>query len=412
MKSEINLHVHAVFPDGEVVGVGRLLSRGLNRPGRFEGFFRYDPNYLRHPKAYAVDPVHLPLSPGTFAADNGEIGLHRVFDDSLPDAWGRQLLARKGGLAGRRPAPAHLLAALGNGGLGRLLFTERNRELVAKDTGIAFSRIALALEEARKLENDIAIADGELRHLLACGSSAGGARPKVLTSWQQGHWIAKLASVRDPEPALFIALEEAGLILAARAGLTVPELRRQTIEGRDLLLLRRFDVTAAGGRNALVSFRTLLDAEDPYLVAYSDLATAVARYSVEPAADLELLYQQMAVNVLLRNTDDHLQNFSLLHTEEGWRLSPAYDIVPNIYQPGQILQVNGKHEGIGREDLISEGRGFGFSAARCRQLLQAVVDALAPCWEEVFKGCGVPGEHTGKLRQEIRERFSRCAAGL
>ena len=115
----------------------------------------------------------------------------------------------------------------------------------------------------------------------------------------------------------------------------------------------------------------------------------------------------MAVNVLLRNTDDHLQNFSLLHIEEGWRLSPAYDIVPSIYQPGLILQVNGKHEGIGPEDLIAEGRASGFSTARCRRLLQAVVDALAPSWEEVFDRCGVPGEHTGRLREDMSRRFSR-----
>jgi len=33
---------------------------------------------------------------------------------------------------------------------------------------------------------------------------------------------------------------------------------------------------------------------------------------------------------MIGNTDNHLKNFLMLHDETGWRLSPAFDLVPNI----------------------------------------------------------------------------------
>lgn len=128
-KSEINLYVYGIFPNKEIVEIGRLLSRNLRSRQQLEGFFRYSPSYLRHPLAYALDPVHLPLDSRTFTADSRETGIHHVFDDSLPDAWGRHILARRGALDQTHYAPAHLLAVLGGSGLGRLLFSEQEKDL-------------------------------------------------------------------------------------------------------------------------------------------------------------------------------------------------------------------------------------------------------------------------------------------
>ncbi|MCB2184408.1 MAG: type II toxin-antitoxin system HipA family toxin [Desulfobulbaceae bacterium] len=404
MKSTINLYVYAVFPDGEIVQAGRILSRNLNTYGQYEGFFRYSSSYLDHPKAYPVDPVHLPLADKTFASAKSELGLHEVFDDSLPDAWGRHILARKGGLERSRFAPAHLLSVLGAGGLGRFLFTEKERLPGRQDASIPFDDIFVAIQEAGKLEQSIDTETAELQHLLACGSSAGGARPKVLTRKDSQFWIAKFASRKDIHPKLFVSLEEAGLTLARMAGLDVPEFRRESVQNREILLVKRFDTTPQNGRNALVSFRSLIGVEDQYSVSYSDMAKIVRLYSDQPGLDLEQLYRQMIVNVLLVNTDDHLQNFSMLHTESGWRLSPSYDIVPNVFQLEQILQVNGKHKNITPGDILAEGQKIGLSLHKSKSLLQEVVERISG-WEKVFAGSAVPPSHTGKLQEDIRSRF-------
>lgn len=404
MSSAINLYVFAVFADGDIVRVGRILSRNIDSFGAKEGFFKYAPEYLRHPKAYALDPVHLPLAEKTFIAASPELGIHSIFDDSLPDAWGRHILARKGALHKTRFAPAHLLKALASGGLGGLLYSAQENGAVIQDMSIAFSDISAALSEAGKLEESIDTESAELRHLLACGSSAGGARPKVLTLKDQHSWIAKFASRKDPHPSLFVALEHAGLTLAAMAGLQVPKIQRIDVHDRTLLLIKRFDITASCGRNAIASFRTLLGIEDQYSVSYSDMAEIIRLHSHQPGVDLERLYRQMVVNVLLVNTDDHLQNFAMLHTKEGWQLSPTYDIVPNIYQTEQILQINGKHSPISKEDVIAEGRKFGLSLPKCKVILSSVVDKIKD-WPLVFESMQVPEAHTKKLRTEISHRF-------
>jgi len=407
MKPEVNLYVSAVFPDGQIIPVGRLLSRNLTRPAAYEGFFKYSPAYLAHPLAYPIDPVHLPLAETIFEAGNRETGIHAVFDDSLPDAWGRHILARKGGLEQTRYAPAHLLGVLQGAGLGRLLFSEREKAPALQEVSIDFADITEAIDEAGQLEGSIDIATGDLRHLLACGSSAGGARPKVLTRHGGDFWIAKFASRKDIHPDLSVALEETGLTLAGMAGLTVPAFKRQSVGGRGVLLVRRFDITQESGRNALVSFRTLIGVEDQYSVAYSNLAEMVRRFSFQPQLDLELLYRQMIVNVLLVNTDDHLQNFAMLHTEQGWCLSPTYDIVPNIYQTEQILLINGKHTGLRFVDILLEGQNFGLSRHRSKQVLLDVLTRISTAWQGVFTACHVPEAHTGRLKTHIHQGLER-----
>ena len=87
-------------------------------------------------------------------------------------------------------------------------------------------------------------------------------------------------------------------------------------------------------------------------------------------------------------------------------MSPAYDVVPNIYQPGQILKINGKHEKIERPDLLAEGKNFGLSVQKSKQVLDDVISRMEN-WKEIFDKCAVPEKHTGKLRYDIKERFSR-----
>jgi serine/threonine-protein kinase HipA len=404
-QAEVSLVVHAVMPDGTILKAGRLLSRNLHAPGRYEGFFKYDAAFVRHPQAYALDPVHLPLLANkVFVANSPNIGLHGVFEDSLPDAWGQQILLRQGNLHMQRSCPVHLLAVLHNQGLGSLIYSVDEKKPALAQIALPFERIHLAIKEAGQLEQSLDTEIQDLQHLLACGSSAGGARPKVLTEKDGRLYLAKLSSIRDPEPNLLVALEQAGMLLARQAGVPVPDFEVCSIGQRNIFLIQRFDTVGDRGRNALISFKTLLVADDVYAVRYAALAQMLRMFSCRPQEDVESLYRQMLVHVCLRNTDDHLQNFSILHTKDGYALSPAYDIVPNLYQAGQILQVNGKHEQIGRDDVLEEGKAFGLSTQKARKILVDVLERLEN-WQDVFATCGALGPHTGKLKEDIATRF-------
>jgi serine/threonine-protein kinase HipA len=44
---------------------------------------------------------------------------------------------------------------------------------------------------------------------------------------------------------------------------------------------------------------------------------------------MEALWRRLVFNILISNTDDHLRNHGFLYQgQEGWRLSPAYDLNP------------------------------------------------------------------------------------
>ncbi|VAW40375.1 hypothetical protein MNBD_DELTA03-370 [hydrothermal vent metagenome] len=129
--------------------------------------------------------------------------------------------------------------------------------------------------------------------------------------------------------------------------------------------------------------------EDPTVTSYSALANIIQTHSYQPDKDLHQLFRQMVVNVILNNADGHLQNFSMLHTKKGWQLSPAYDIVPNIFQTNQLLAVNQKNAGINVSDLVAEGRNFGLSPITCRQAILDVIEKTSN-WQDVFEKSGVP----------------------
>ena len=64
-----------------------------------------------------------------------------------------------------------------------------------------------------------------------------------------------------------------------------------------------------------------------------DLADTIRRFSALPGPDLHDLLRALIANVCLGNGDAHGKNFALLHTPDGVRLSPFYDIVSTEIYP-------------------------------------------------------------------------------
>jgi len=399
----IRLVVWITLPSGERVRCGEVVCSAPHGNGKVDGAFRYTAQWLGHPEAFALDPNVLPLSEVEFVCDRPQ-GVFAVFEDSLPDDWGRRLLIRKAGLdRGRQNLPNLLLAINGNA-LGALAYYEESfdpqpqRQACVPELE-SLVNAAMNYEAGERLENS------ELELLLAAASSPGGARPKALVRDGDGsHWVAKFASTKDM--VAMVPVEAATLALAQKAGLNVPEFNIHRCGKHKVLLVRRFDLCDTGGRRHMISFQTLMQAQGHYTLGYTDLFESLRRISDKPAIDLPALYRQMVFNALIGNTDDHLKNFCLLHDDDGYYLSPAFDLLPDTADRREhVLHFNPDFHFSGFKRLVDLGRQA--QIAGSEKIVEEVRSALSD-WKEVYRHWSVSKADMQRLSYSIESRLRKA----
>lgn len=324
------MHVWMRLPDGATRLAGELVTADPRPNGQFEAEFEYSTEWLGYDRAFDLDPASMARSRSRRFPS---LNLHPplgVFDDALPDDWGRRLMAVALRAEGRKATPPELLRRIGANGLGALSFSESPdppTPTVTADKG----DLDELLDSAEAFEAGRLPHDNRFRRLIEAGGTAGGARPKALLHDKGVEWIAKFPSATRDEHHDMVGLEATCMELARQAGLNVPVTRLQALgRRRRILLVRRFDVSEQEGRFHMLSFKSLCK-ERPgiYVTGYDELAAALRKYSADPAADVSALFRHAACNAAIGNVDDHLKNFWMLHGRDGWRLSPAFDLIPD-----------------------------------------------------------------------------------
>ena len=97
--------------------------------------------------------------------------------------------------------------------------------------------------------------------------------------------------------------------------------------------------------------------ETKYVGSYEKCGKTIDTYSSIPGADKAEFFLRLVFCFITGNSDMHLKNFSLIETNEGYKLSPAYDLLPvNIIMPDDkeecALTLNGKKMNITKNDFI------------------------------------------------------------
>ena len=366
---------HQLFPAGEMVCE-------ISTNGRPRCEFRYASEFLADSSSFPLDPTSLPLNTSIFPYSGIA---HPVFEDSLPDDWGKRLLIRKHRPGRRDQNTPNMLAVLGSSGLGALVYSLDNTPPLILHQSPTILNLGQLIEDAEKFERGEPL-DTETSLLFSAGSSPGGARPKTLILDEDGsHCIAKLPSSKDTVDV--VRIEAATMSLAKKAGIPVPGTRVVQCGARPALLVERFDIIPTGRRH-MISMQSLLKAEGYYVCRYKELLDMVRRYSAAPSVDSANLFRQMVFNALIGNTDDHLKNFWMTYGEnDGWRLSPAFDLVPDIARRGEhILLFDLDPYCPGIQKLSKLGKAWGIS--RAGQLVDSVVSALSD-WQQEYHEHGV-----------------------
>ena len=380
--------------------------------------FEYDREWLKKTSLkITLDPELMPYSGRQYPFGKAIFGL---FSDSSPDRWGRVLMNKRerilAGKEGRKPAKLYdsdyLLGVYDETRLGGIRFkTEPNGAFLSDDKETAappWTSLRTLEEASRNFENDdTAVSEKWLNQLIRPGSSLGGARPKAtVIDPKEQLWIAKFPSKNDENDTG--AWEMVTHDLAELCGLHVPEAKLEKFSNLgSTYLVKRFD-RSLNKRIHFASAMTLLGKTDGAAAAdgtsYLDIADFMKSYGAQPKQDLVELWKRIVFNMAVSNTDDHLRNHAFIFAENGWRLSPLYDVNPVPYGDELSLNVDEEDNSINIDLAIQTAARFGISEADAMTYAKNILSVVKENWEKRATAYGL----SRRLIEEMRPAFSAC----
>ncbi|MBL6735261.1 MAG: type II toxin-antitoxin system HipA family toxin [Shewanellaceae bacterium] len=390
----------------EVVEVGKLALKER------QIYFEYDTSFIL--RGLEISPLKMPLKRGLYQFKTSFFeNLPGVFNDSLPDGWGRLLFdrfARTHGVLPQEITPLDRLAHIGEQGLGALRYVP--------DHSLKEPSQVIQLERLAQQAHDVlsGTADDVLAELIALNGSSAGARPKALVGIHQQEdqilhstqdlpegytpWMVKFSNTQDGVDAG--AIEYVYALMAKQAGIAMPEVRLFTTnKSPGYFAIQRFDCiddhryhmhTACGLLHT--DFRTpALDYED--LINLTSILT-------KDIHEVEKMYRLAVFNVLAHNRDDHAKNFSYLMDRHGrWMLSPAYDLTFSSGPGGEqstLVMGEGKHPNI--KCLLQLAQGAEIAEAKAKNIIQATQHSLNQ-WPCLAKQFGVAPSNIDLIQTKI-----------
>src|SRR5271170_5363078 len=405
--------------NGQTHLVGRLWARSSKN--RESATFEYDAGWLEHPERFSLEPA-LKLGPGPFHT-TADVPMFGAIGDSAPDRWGRTLMRRmerrRAEREGRAPRTLsemdYLMLVDDEARQGALRFAEYEGGPFLRENDdkripplIGLSKLLSATE--RVIEDKDT--DEDLRLLLAAGSSLGGARPKASVRDKNGRLaIAKFP--RKDDEYNTVAWEAVSFSLATKAGIAAPAVDLVEVAGKPVLLVRRFDREGTT-RIPFLSAMSMLGAKDNETRSYLEIVDALRQHSAAPKADMEALWRRVVFNILISNSDDHLRNHGFLYAgQDGWRLSPAYDLNPEPTDVKPRILSTAINEDDNTASLalaLNVAKYFDLDSAQAREIAGQVGKAVSK-WRDEAARYGLRKAEIDRMASAFEHDDLRLAIG-
>ena len=347
-----------VFYNGNRGGKTQVGTLALYQ-NRFAAF-EYSRPWLEN--GFSISPFSLPLEQRVFIPEWEPFGgLFGVFNDSLPDGWGRLLVDRvlqKNHINPDELSVLDRLAIVGSSGMGALSYEPA--EVLSEQIHSRVDLDEVAADCAALFSSDVS---SGLDYLFAAGGSSGGARPKIMMEIDGAHWIIKFPSSEDSKE---IGRQEYDYSRCAKAcGIVMTETKlfpSKICSG--YFGTKRFDRVPLPVH--CVSASGLLETSHrvPNL-DYTTLMTLTLQLT-KNYAELEQLYRRMCFNVFAHNRDDHSKNFSWLYDDDtkSWALAPAYDLTYSNSLGGEhATTIDGEGKNPGIKQLLSVASKAGLKSS-------------------------------------------------
>ncbi|MDP3432363.1 MAG: type II toxin-antitoxin system HipA family toxin [Bacteroidota bacterium] len=384
--------------------------------------FEYDPSFLQ--QQLDVAPIKMPVGTArgkifSFPELGGSStfkGLPGLLADVLPDRYGNALidawLARVGRPSGSMN-PVEMLCFTGKRGMGALEFepvVPKSAELATKVEIGSLAEVAQQILSGRQFfKTDLSHDEQKaLSDILKIGTSAGGARAKAVIAYNpetgevrsgQAHapegfsqWLLKFDGVDDSQfgtTSGYGRIEMAYYLMAVDCGIEMMESRLFEENGRAHFMTKRFDRLPGNEKLHVQTFCGLMhyDFNDIFSYSYEQLFQTMRMLRLT-YPEAEQMYRRMVFNVIAQNCDDHTKNFAFLMNKSGeWKLAPAYDVC-HAYRSGSAwvsqhaLSINGKRQGITRDDLLEVGRQMNVKKA---PVIVVQISEIVARWPEYAK---------------------------
>jgi serine/threonine-protein kinase HipA len=331
--------------------------------------------------------------------------------DSLPDVFGNIIFKKwmeSGSKEFNQISVIEQLAYVADRGMGALEY--RPSMELPQSTSIDLTEIIAVLKEvlqAKDEQHESTLNHEALLNIFKIGSSAGGARPKILISEHKtsgeiipgdlnhsseyNHYLIKL-HLDDELGFSREVIEYCYYLTAKHLGITM--MPSKLIEQKHFATLR-FDRHNGQKKHVLTATGlTGWDYQSPKDSSYENLFE-LALFLKVPHRDMEELFKRMIFNVVFFNSDDHLKNHSFIYDEEQdkWNISPAYDItyslnpLLNYTRTSRALSINGKRIDITLADVNTIADTYTIKNAK--KVVQEIQDAIA-YWKDQANELNLP----------------------
>lgn len=392
-----------------------------------KSFFQYNPEFLDSGKYSKLFPfifkrtkqaqVFTEYQQDTFQ------GLPPMIADSLPDTFGNIIFQEWLTTRGiQKVTPLEQLAYVADRGMGALEY-KPIREL-PNATNVNIDEVITILEKVLKLKEDTTgkdLSELSLLNVFKIGTSAGGARPKILISEHKktgeiiagdrevskdyNHYLVKL-HIDDSDGYNKEIVEFVYYLLAKEAGINM--MQSKLIENKHFATFR-YDRQNGEKQHVLtVTGLTGWDFKSqPENSSYENVFKVALGLEV-PHKDLQQLFKRMVFNLVFRNVDDHLKNHSFIYNKEtnSWNLGPAYDLTYALNPlftfktTSRALSINGKRTSLTIKDILTIAEEF--SIKNPKGIIEDVQD-LIPRWPAFASELEIPENIIKAIQKEIKQ---------
>ena len=176
-------------------------------------------------------------------------------------------------------------------------------------------------------------------------------------------------------------------------------------------ITKRIDRTEDGKKIHMIDMFQITEAFDKYKSSMEKIGRALNEYSSNTLLDKLFFFEITIFSFLTGNNDMHLKNFSMIESNFGWNLTPAYDLLNvAIVNPEDkeelALTLNGKKKKFTKEQFVQFGKVLGLTTKQ----IDAVFSRFQKKKKEMIdliKTSFLTTKMQNSYRKVLEERFSR-----